>query len=235
MQRLYERVALSICAIALTVVAASSLSARVGAATHDERFDELTVRRLRVVDASGATRLLLSGKPVPPGTIDGKHLPSERSGFDGAGLMFYNDQGDEQGGLTYSGRNGQQGEALTFDAWHQDQALEIQHRDDANGSDSYVAGSELRKTSLYDDLVPYQREIAAAHTDAERQAIRSRYRSEGKFGRRRFLVGNRGGVSELALHDANGRVRLHLSVTAAGEARVEFLDARGVVMKSITP
>ena len=79
----------------------------------------------------------------------------------GAGLMFYNDQGDEQGGLTYSGRNGQQGEALTFDAWHQDQALEIQHGDDANGSDSYVAGSELPKTSLYDDLVPYQREIAA--------------------------------------------------------------------------
>src|SRR6202011_4343101 len=101
-------------------IAASSLAARVSAAARNDRFDEVTVHRLRIVDASGATRLLLPGKPIPEGTINGKQLPRIGGPREDAGLLFYNDNGDEQGGLTYSGAKGEQGAALTFDAWQQD-------------------------------------------------------------------------------------------------------------------
>lgn len=231
----YERIALSVCAIALVAIAANSFATRVGAASTNQRFDEITVRRVRVVDASGATRLLLTGKPIPEGTLGGKLIPRIGPPREAAGLMFYNDNGDEQGGLTYSGAKGEQGAALTFDAWQQDQALEIQHGSGPTGSDSYIAGNELPKESLYDIASAFQRESAAARNDEERTALRRRYRREGKFGYQRWQLGNRAGVSELRLNDAAGHARLRLSVTADGSAHVEFLDAAGTVVKSVTP
>lgn len=236
MTRVYERAALTVCACAMVVMAANAVAGRVGAAARDERYDELTVRRLRVVDASGATRLVLTGKPIPAGTIGGKRIPQDmRSGFDGAGLMFYNDDGDEQGGLTYSGHGGTQSEALTFDSWHQDQSLEIQHGDGPGQSDSYIAGSEMPPTNLYDDVVEYSKALDAAKTGEDRAALRRRWRREGRWGYQRWIVGNRGGTSQLALNDAKGHARLRLQVTEDGDARVEFLDADGKVTKSVTP
>jgi hypothetical protein len=236
MERLYERVALTVCAGAMIVIAASTVAARVGAAPRNERYDEITVRRLRVVDASGATRLILTGKPVPEGTVDGKRIPRIGAPRDTAGMIFYNDNGDEQGGLTYAGGKGEQGASLTFDAWRQDQALELQHgSSDAYGSDSYIAGNELPKESLIGIDTAFMRESAALHTDEERAALKRRYRSEGKFGYQRWQIGNRGGISDVRLNDAKGHVRLRLSVAANGDARIEFLDAAGAVVKSITP
>ena len=235
MKALYERVALTVCAIALSTIAASSLAARAGAAARNDRFDEVTVRRLRVVDASGATRLLLTGKPIPEGTINGKQIPRIGAPRDNAGMIFYNDNGDEQGGLAYSGAKGEQGATLTFDAWQQDQALELQHGSGPTGSDSYIAGNELPKESLNDIASAFMRESAAARSDDERTALRRRYRREGKFGYQRWQIGNRAGISELRLNDATGHPRLRLSVTADGSARVEFLDTAGTVVKSITP
>jgi hypothetical protein len=235
MERLYERCALSICAAAMVALTASSIAARAGAAPRSERYEEITVRRLRVVDASGATRLLLTGKPIPEATIGGRQVPRITAPRDNAGLIFYNDRGDEQGGITYSGRAGEQGAALTFDAWQQDQALEIQHADSPTGSDSYIAGNERPRTSEIDEMLAFQRASAAIHTDAERLALRRRFRTEGHFGYQRWRVGNEAGVSELKLDDAKGHARLRLSVSAGGDARVEFLDATGHVVKSVTP
>ena len=80
-------------------------------------MDELTVRRLKVVDASGAVRLILTGKPVPEGTIAGLKVSHPGDPRQAAGLLFYNDQGNEQGGLAYSGTAGAQTGSLSFDAW----------------------------------------------------------------------------------------------------------------------
>ncbi len=233
MTMMYERVALTVCAAALSALAFSSISAH--AATRVERFNEIVVKRMRVIDASGQTRLLLTGKPLPEGTIDGRTIPRVGGPRETAGLLFYNDRGEEQGGLTYSGTGGEQAEALTFDAWHQDQALEIQHGDDPAGSDSYIAGNELPKISMNETLPQFVREYKAARTDEERQAVRMRWRSEGKFGRQRWMIGDRQGASDVRLNDAAGHVRLLLRVEADGRARIDFLDEKGTVTKSVTP
>lgn len=233
MRAIFERVAVPVCVAAVTAIAVSAISAH--AATRVERFDEIVVKRVRVVDASGKTRLLLTGKPIPAGTIEGRPIPRIGGPRQYAGLMFYNDQGDEQGGLTYSGTGGEQGESLTFDAWNQDQALEVQHADNQYASDSYIAGNELPRISMAQAMTELVQEYNALHTDEERQALRARYRREGKFGHQRWMIGNREGVSDVRLNDAQGHIRLHLSVDAAGQARIDFLDATGKVTKSITP
>lgn len=62
---------------------------------------ELTVQRLNIVEADGTLRMVISNKEKQhPGAIDGKDLPKRERD---AGMVFFNDKGDECGGLMYSG------------------------------------------------------------------------------------------------------------------------------------
>src|SRR4029450_2954293 len=76
-------------------------------ANSQQRIDELTVQRLNVVDANGTLRFVLSNKDrMHPGVMDGVTINRPRPV---AGMLFFNDEGDEVGGLAYSGqeRDGQ--------------------------------------------------------------------------------------------------------------------------------
>lgn len=69
--------------------------------TSTQRIDELTVQRLNVVDANGTLRLVLSSKDrMHPGVLDGVTINRPRPV---AGMLFFNDEGDEVGGLTFTG------------------------------------------------------------------------------------------------------------------------------------
>ncbi len=63
-----------------------------------------------------------------PGLIMGKQEYA-RPDRPQAGMLFYNDHGDENGGLIFSGGlvNGKanNGGSLTFDRYHQDQTLQL--------------------------------------------------------------------------------------------------------------
>src|SRR4026207_2165326 len=87
-----------------------------------QRIDELTVQRLNVVDANGTLRFVLSNKDrMHPGVMDGVTIDRPRPV---AGTLFFNDEGDEVGGLTYTGSddNGRRANAgLMFDQLKQDQ------------------------------------------------------------------------------------------------------------------
>ena len=95
-----------------------------------QRIDELTVQRLNVVDANGTLRMVLSNKDrMHPGVMDGKTIDRPRPV---AGLLFFNDVGDEVGGLTFTGQEasgrGAANAGLMFDQWKQDQTIGIQYQ-----------------------------------------------------------------------------------------------------------
>src|SRR5262245_42659979 len=97
-----------------------------------QKFDEITVQRLNVVDANGTLRLVLSNKDrMHPGVMDGKMINRPRPV---AGLLFFNDVGDEVGGLTFTGQevdgHGRANGGLMFDQWKQDQTVGIQYNED---------------------------------------------------------------------------------------------------------
>ncbi|HET9834336.1 MAG TPA: hypothetical protein VFP91_21585 [Vicinamibacterales bacterium] len=110
--------------LALVVVVCTGMAQ----STRSARFDELTVQRLNVVDANGTLRLVVSNKDrMHPGVIDGKTFNRPRLD---AGLIFFNDVGDEVGGLLVAGREvngrGNATAGLTLDQWKQDQIVGIQ-------------------------------------------------------------------------------------------------------------
>src|SRR5690349_12405674 len=67
-----------------------------------QNLGEITAERINIVDANGTLRLVISNKDrMHPGVIGGKVVQRQRPY---AGFIFFNDQGDEAGGLTLAGR-----------------------------------------------------------------------------------------------------------------------------------
>ena len=165
---------------------------------------ELDVERINIVEGDGTIRMVLSNTSRAPDPIcDGQTFT--RSGGNSAGIIFYNDEGDECGGLVFRGRqvDGRHwaGGALLFDQFKQDQVVGIMHED---------SGS-TRKAGFWvwdrpDDPFPVTGEAPRAFL--------------GKTKERSAVV---------ELRDGAGRVSLRLEVPVQGAPRVELLDEEGNV------
>src|SRR5688500_20127763 len=94
-------------------------------------FDQISVGRMDVVDADGKLRMVISNKDrMHPGMMDGKLIDRPRPV---AGMLFFNEEGDEVGGLTFAGRevNGvrQANAGLMLDQCTQDQTIGFTYSD----------------------------------------------------------------------------------------------------------
>jgi hypothetical protein len=64
-------------------------------------FDEIEVKRINLVEPDGTLRLVIADKANFPGMIvKGKEYPHDRGT---AGMLFFNDEGTENGGLIFGG------------------------------------------------------------------------------------------------------------------------------------
>ncbi len=127
----------------LVLVVLCTAAFRQGATTG--KFDELTVGRINVVDADGTLRLVIANKDrMHPGMMDGKMIDRPRPV---AGLLFFNEEGDEVGGLTYTGRevNGtpRANAGIMFDQFKQDQTIGISYSEN-DGRRTAGCGSGAR-------------------------------------------------------------------------------------------
>jgi len=100
--------------------------------------DELTVKRINLIGEDGSLRMVISNeKRQHPGRINGKNLaPRERP----AGILFFNNQGDECGGLVYNvakeKNSTNSGMSFTMDNYHNDQVVQILNDETYNGGNS---------------------------------------------------------------------------------------------------
>src|SRR5688500_15291621 len=116
-------------AFATSLLLAGLSIAAIQQAKTSATFSEITVERPNVVDANGTLRLVISNKDrMHPGILDGKTIERPRPV---AGLLFFNDRGDEVGGLTFTGQEingrGQANAGIMFDQFRQDQTIGISY------------------------------------------------------------------------------------------------------------
>jgi hypothetical protein len=206
-------------------------------AAKPQNMGEITVERINVVDADGTLRLVISNKDrMHPGVIGGKVLQRPRPV---AGLLFFNDQGDESGGLTFTGReqNGRRAASsgIMFDQLGQDQTIGFDYSEQ-DGQRS--AGFKVwdRPDSPLSDLVDRVNAANAIQDKAERDAALAKIRAAAPKPAERVFVGKgRDRTASVVLADAQGRNRLALKVDADGHASIEFLDADGKVVQRVAP
>jgi hypothetical protein len=194
-----------------------------------QRFSEIDVERINLKDADGTLRMVIANKDrMHPGVMDGKTIDRPRPV---AGMIFFNDEGDEVGGLTYTGRERdgvrRADAGLMFDQLKQDQTIGISYSEQ-NGR--RTAGFHVwdRPDTRLSELIEKLNTANKITDQGERAKALAAIRATAEPGPRRVFVGkNADRAAVVSLADAQGRPRLLLTVDPAGNPRIEFLDEAG--------
>ncbi len=176
--------------------------------SRNARFDEITVQRIKVVEPDGTLRMVISNKAKLPGVISGgKEEHQEDRPY--AGMLFYNNEGSENGGLVFGGHKNERGEvvesggSLSFDKYDANQIVQLAGVEDKEDKFAGLAVSESEP--------------------------------KGKSPRRIWVGRGADGVATVALMDGNGRKRLLLEVPAEGTPRIALLDQNGKIVNELAP
>ena len=85
-----------------------ALTASRAAQPQKQRFTEIDVERINIVEPDGKYRMVISNRPRSIGPIY-KGKPFGYPGGTRPGIIFFNDEGTENGGLTFTGERGADG------------------------------------------------------------------------------------------------------------------------------
>ena len=229
--------------VAITLLVIVSASAFWRGQTHT-KFDEIDVQRINVREPDGKLRLTISSHArLPEVVVGGKSYPLRGgTGVQSAGLIFFNDEGNEDGGLIWAGhsrRNGYQASAaLTFDQFNQDETVSLGY-DDVNRRREAGLTVIDRPDEPIQIFAESAMAIRALKDTAEQRRRMQQFRqsllARGAVPATRFFAGKRPDRSAIVvLSDPKGHPRLRLVVDSLGSPRIDFLDDSGRVMRSLT-
>ncbi len=214
-----------------TVLAGAFLLGAAHEARVNATFDTLTVHRINIVDREGKLALVLTNHDdYPPPIVNGK--VEKRSSGTENGLLFYNERGDEQGGLTWTGTKHpdgtyESGDSLSYDSVTTDQLLQVNDGNDNGKLYAYMVGWNRPR---YDtpEMQSVLDQLKKANTLDERRAILAQH--PDLRAATRFLFGyDPDNTAQVMLADGKGQPRIKMFVTASGTAELQFLDANGKV------
>jgi len=202
-----------------------------------QKFGEIDVERINIVEPDGKLRMVIANRPRSIGPIY-KGKPFGYAGGNRPGIIFFNDEGTENGGLTLRGARGADGKYeagthMSFDQFDQDQIVTIQYTDNNGTRRMGLTVADRDDRNIY-DLVQARDSITAAHPDTARRNAALRQLMGPRDGvplyAERVYVGrDRSKAAVVNLSDPQGRPRLRLLVDSLGAPALEFLDDAGRV------
>src|SRR5207244_5381714 len=95
-------------AVVATILLGTLSVAAFRQASRKEKFTEIDVERINVVEPDGKLRMVISNRPRSIGPIY-KGKPFGYPGGGRPGIIFFNDEGTENGGLTFTGKRNADG------------------------------------------------------------------------------------------------------------------------------
>lgn len=226
---------LTVYAGVLTLVFAGTVLMGATSTTSSASFDQITVHRINLVEPDGTLRMVISDHAKFPGLfLHGKEYPHPRPQ---AGMLFYNDEGTEQGGLVFAGAKNKggysSGLSLTFDRYNQDQQLQLIGLDENNKTYAGLEVNDVPHTPILQSMAELEK-VEATPKGSQRTQAEAQWQKQYGITRRYFAGKSGSGNSVVMLRDANGKPRLALTVTPAGKASIDFLDANGKVQRTLT-
>lgn len=194
-------------ALVLAILGISACATQQGGVQH---FEEISVERINIVAPDGTNRMVLSNKKrFPPIVMDGKVLDIPRSVVP-AGLVFYDEQGSERGGVAVMevpGRGEQAG--MIFD-FQNSEAIGIGKYESEDG-DYYTASLQI----------------------ADRMPLGADIMEVGTSGPPRINIANENGKAVIELNDVDGKARIRLFTNMDGSSGIEMLDGEGNVLSTL--
>jgi hypothetical protein len=205
-----------------------------------QKFERVDVENLNIVDKDGNIKMtLFSRDSIPAAIIDGKDiLPGHRSDWPISGIMFYNGEGDECGGLIFGSERDENGSyssfaSLTFDQYKQDEVVQITYNNE-NGALNYGFSVADRSKTPLPILIDKMQEIKGSNKDDKTKEKEIAELWDGNT-RRAFMGRNEKNEVTVQLMDSKGKQRIRMLVDENDIPRIEFLDGKGDVIYKIPP
>lgn len=174
----------------------------------NNRFEEIDAERINIIEKDGTLKLALFNSERLTRGIAKRQGEGTISG-----LLFYNQEGHEAGGLVFDGKkiNGGQtaSESLTFDGYRQDQAVALQYNEykdsskfevDAGLSILYRPDRSITKEEydFYDYISKFK------GSQYQKDSITNKMANEGRISTRRLFVGTKHGIRDGQPYDESG-------------------------------
>ena len=208
-------------------------------ATQKVKFGEIDVERINVVEPDGNYRMVISNRARSIGPIAyGK--PFGYPGGTRPGIIFFNDEGTENGGLTFGGKteNGkfESGVHMSFDQYNQDQVVVLDYQDD-NGNRrtglTFSDRADVPILELVNQLDSVGKLPDGPAKDEARKKLLAPRNGVPLYAERVYIGRNRAKAAVLNLSDRNGKPRIRIQVDSVGNPSLEFLDAGGKVVSRL--
>ncbi|WP_143309002.1 hypothetical protein [Chitinophaga vietnamensis] len=168
-----------------------------------ESFEEISVKRINIVDEQGHNRIVISNEEhMPPPLVGGK---TYKRIFNPAGFVFYDEKGNECGGIALANPDKKTGvRALAFD-YNNSDAIGLMTQED-------IEGNHFRSGFAINDKKPG---------------------GPVGSGVNRVMLHTVNGVAGLEINGPDGKVRIRLTVDTLGNPLFETIDAKGKVVKKV--
>ncbi len=210
----------------LTVAFAVTVFCAFSAPEKKANFDEITVHRINVVEPDGTLRMVISDKAQFPGLIVKNKEVYAHKDRQTAGMLFFNDEGTENGGLIFGGLKDKNGKMssyghLSFDRYLQDQVFTIDAAEDGTHKAAGLSIDDRPDWPITDMLSLPQSEWKKFITTHQQPHQRI------------HLGRNDDKSASLVLKDTDGHSRIVIQVAPDGSPSLQFLDASGKVISQL--
>lgn len=203
--------------------------------SNSDHFKHITAERIDIVDPNGKISLAISNRENQhPGTVNGKELPKRDRP---AGMIFFNDDGDECGGLVYDGDKKSASMTYSIDQYKNDQIMQLQYSQENEGS-KLQRSYGLKLWDKYDSftadkVIAYIDSLQKLNDSNAYKAGIQKLKTPGVISTERLFVGkNTDGEIGLFLRDAKGVPRLKIYINKQNQPAIETLNDKGAVIAS---
>ena len=205
------------------------------------KFKEITAERINIVNADGTPVIAISNKQrIAAPIMGGKKYPVEVS--EGreymAGMIFFNEAGDEMGGLIFNSFKQPNGKIagmghLSFDRFNDNQVIALEYNENKNGVRSGLTFYDRPGDGTFKKSLDLVEEANLKTTTPERRVeINTTFKEmadKKSSGAQRLFIGSKNETAQVELKDKKGNVRGRFYVSDNGEAKIEFLNEKGEV------
>lgn len=170
--------------------------------TLDQKFEEITVKRINIVDDNGINRMVISNQErMEPPILLGKKY---KRALNPAGIIFYNEKGDECGGIAISKNPDTGTYALAFDYDNADAIGLLTQQN--NNTNMYKSGIVINDKDLSGKIGSNTNRINLMTTN---------------------------GNSSLVINGPDEKPRIIISVDSIGNPLFKMLNGEGEIIQEI--
>lgn len=232
----HETLILKIYSITLTALLLFLLLSDLAPGKSNQKFEEITVERVNIVEPDGKLKMVLSNKARQhPGMVNGENFPDRMRE---PGILFFNEEQDEIGGLSYYGNKEVGGNQmfLSFDQYKNDQVMHLAHYSDKSGDNRYGLQlwdrdkelTQIQRLRIFDSL-----DIEGYNYRQKLEYLKSKNGGEPILAPRMFVGRNYNRETGVFLQDKNGVDRLRLYIDSNNSPKLEILNDKGELINNI--